>query len=241
MSLLNSRNGRQHERVAEQALQYVKGHRVDLIRAFSRGFRDSHPDHPLAIFLAGSPGAGKTEYGISLIGGAEDILRIEADAIRGWLPMYNGVNASALQQATSRGVDLLVNHCLQKRMSFLLDSTFTPWRIAEQNVRRCLSRKYLVQVHYVYQEPTTAWLFMKKREAAEGRSVPTEAFIRKFLEAYENVRKVKALHGKSIDLTVAIKDFAVRDRKLFEHVKELETALRMGYTADDLQSLLRKI
>jgi hypothetical protein len=233
-----SGDGNAKDKVGIEALQYVKDHRKELITTFIKGYKESHPEKPLSIFLAGSPGAGKTEYGISLIGGTDDVVRIEADAIREWLPMYNGANAPLLQQAASRGVDFLFDHLLKHSMSFLLDTTFTPWKIASQNVGRCLKRKRSVHIHYIYQDPIVAWAFTKKREAVEGRAVPLDSFIHKFMEAHDNVRKIISQYGETVDCTLVIKNFAGGEKRLFEHIESLEHFLPMQYTVSLLEKLL---
>ena len=118
-------------------MQYLKAHRKEFIRTFTKGYRESHPERPLSIFLAGSPGAGKTEYVQSLLTIDRDLLRIDADAVRAWLPMYTGDNSDVVQKAASKGVDILYDHALHRGISLILDATFTPYMVAHQNVHRC--------------------------------------------------------------------------------------------------------
>ena len=69
-----------------------------------------------------------------------DLVRIDADDVRMWLPMYTGKNSDVVQQAASRGVDVLYDHALKKGMSLILDATYTPYKVAHQNVQRSLKR-----------------------------------------------------------------------------------------------------
>src|SRR3989344_7886187 len=148
--------------IAQQALQYVKDRRKELVTTFTKSYKESHPEKPLSIFLAGSPGAGKTEYAQSIVDLGPALLRIEADAIREWLPMYTGSNSDVVQQAASRCVDFLYDYALKQGVSIVLDSTFTPFSVALQNVQRSLKRGRIVQLHYIYQDPIAAWAFVKK-------------------------------------------------------------------------------
>lgn len=234
-------NGTGGNKIGREALQYVKNHRKELITAFTEIYTESHPKKPLSLFLAGSPGAGKTEYAESIIALESSLLRIEADAIREWLPVYTGSNSDMVQQAASRGVDFLYEHALKCGMSLLLDSTFTPYTIARQNVERSLRRGRTVQVHYVYQDPLIAWEFVKKREIVEGRRVPREAFIRKFFEAYENVGTIKRQFAENVELTVIIRDYQSQEKQLFAVVSSLESVVQITYTEKQLQKLLPKI
>lgn len=224
--------------IAQQALQYVKDHRKALVTTFTKGYKESHPEKPLSIFLAGSPGAGKTEYAQSIVDLGSALLRIEADAIREWLPMYTGSNSDKVQQAASRGVDFLYDYALKQKISIVLDSTFTPYAIARQNVERSLKRGRTVQLHYIYQDPIAAWAFVKKREVVEGRRVPREAFIHKFFEAYENVGRIKQEFGNQVELTVVVRDYRSQEKQFFAIAPSLESIMKIPYTERQLRKLL---
>lgn len=82
-------------------------------------------DNPITIFMAGTPGAGKTEFSITLIetfGGS--FIRIDADEIRERMrPLgYNGLNADIFQDAANKGVNLLLTMQIAKvaKMSSLM-------------------------------------------------------------------------------------------------------------------------
>ena len=231
-------NGTVENNVGTKAMKYVKNHRERLITTFTKGYKESHPEKPLSIFLAGSPGAGKTEYAASILMIGAGVLRIEADAIREWLPMYTGGNSDMVQQSASRGVDFLYEHALKHGMSIVLDSTFTPYAIALQNVQRSLKRGRLVQLHYVYQDPLAAWAFVKKREIVEGRRVPRTAFIRKSFEAYENVGRIKREFGEQVELTVIVRNYRSQEKQFFTGVSSLESIMKIPYTEKQLQKIL---
>ena len=219
-------------------MHYLKAHRKEFIRIFTKGYRESHPEHPLSIFLAGSPGAGKTEYAQSLLTIDRDLLRIDADAVRAWLPMYTGDNSDVVQKAASKGVDILYDHTLRKGISIILDATFTPYTVAHQNVYRSLRRGRVVQVHYVYQDPLVAWQFTKDRELVEGRFVPKNVFVMKFFEAYENVRRIKEEYRHTVDLFVVLKDFSVQTKQFHAHVDDLQSIIKIPY---NLRALTKKL
>ncbi len=224
--------------ITQQAMDYLKTHKADFLAEFTKAYQESNPQKPLSLFLAGSPGAGKTEYAQSLITLDLPLLHINTDAVRAWLPMYTGSNSDLLQQASSRGVDFLFAHALKENMSLLLDSTFTPYTIALQNIERSLKRKRRVQIHYIYQDPLVAWQFVQKRELVEGRFVPKEAFIQKFFEAYDNIRTIKKKFGDSIELTVVVKDYQSDEKQFYLFVSSLENIIHIPYTQHELRSLL---
>jgi len=243
--MANSRRTRgkrsNNDKIGIEALQYVKDHRKKLITTFTKGYKESHPKKPLSIFLAGSLGAGKTEYSKSLLTLGGGVQRIDADDIREWLPMHTGSNSDVVQKAASKGVDVLYDYSLDKKMSCIVDATFTPFEVAHCNVQRSLKRGRTVQVHYVYQDPLVAWRFVKKREIVEGRFVPIEAFIYKFFQAHENVCKIKKEFGDYIDLFVVLKDFTAKERQYHAFVSDLESIVTLGYTEIQLRKKLSKI
>lgn len=59
----------------------------------------------------------------------------------------------------------------------ILDSTFTPYRKIEGNVRRSLNKNRPTAIVYVDQDPLVAWHFTKARKKIEGRSIPNSLFL----------------------------------------------------------------
>lgn len=79
-----------------------------------------------AIFMAGSPGAGKTETARRLIESLfAPYVHVDQDKIKSILPDYSGEMAEKYHGAASIGVDIVFNHILKKRYNFILDSTFS--------------------------------------------------------------------------------------------------------------------
>jgi hypothetical protein len=139
--------------------------------------------NPVAVFMAGSPGAGKTEASKELLATLEAkeprsrILRIDPDDLRGEFSSYAGNNSHLFQGAISILVARILDLAHDQRQSFLLDGTFSNLAIARENVVRCLKKKRAVQILYVYQDPLQAWRFVQARELEDGRNVPVERFI----------------------------------------------------------------
>lgn len=67
--------------------------------------KDFSPSNkPLTFFMAGSPGAGKTEYSRNFIKETKENI---ADEIRVICPGYDGFNAHLFQEASTIGVNKL--------------------------------------------------------------------------------------------------------------------------------------
>jgi len=97
--------------VDQKAQEYVKANRKLLCERFASLTEYPSVANPSAYFMAGSPGAGKTEFSKGFIKQLQEkepsrkIVRIDADEIRDMLPGYNHCNAWELQSAASRGVE----------------------------------------------------------------------------------------------------------------------------------------
>lgn len=203
-------------------------------------------EKPLSIFMAGSPGAGKTEFSKILIKtlrgrGVAPIVKIDADEIRKLIPQYDGSNAHLLQGAAAIGVEKLFDHVQQSGQNVVLDATFADYNKSRENVERALRRGRGVVIVYLYQRPEVAWAVTKKREALEGRFVPKQIFVDAFLSARENVKKVKSEFGEDVVLIVAIKDVEFKTAKLYFDVVEVDKYLPRLYTREDIEKMVKEI
>lgn len=98
------------EQRAEEAVAYVKVNQKQLLNHFVADVQSTRK--PVSIFMAGSPGAGKTEFSKHLIdeimGAKGKIVRIDPDEIRVWLPQYKEGRAELFQEAVSTAVSKIV-------------------------------------------------------------------------------------------------------------------------------------
>jgi len=194
---------------AEKAKKFIKSNKKLLIEKFANSGIYAATENPISLFMAGSPGAGKTEYLKALIKiFDEPIVRIDADDIRDIIPIYNGKNSDVVQGAASLGVEKLYDHVLSKKIDVIIDGTFAIYDIAYRNIKRSISKERRVGIFYIYQDPMVAWEFTKKREKLEGRMVPKDIFIRSFFAAKENVNKIKGIFKEKVRVYLVIKNFS---------------------------------
>ncbi|MDP4007738.1 MAG: zeta toxin family protein [Candidatus Peregrinibacteria bacterium] len=165
---------------------------------------------PISIFMAGSPGAGKTEFSKSLIKTFEKsrprVVRIDGDELREHLPGYTGMNSSVFQGAISLIIEKMHDLVLQKSQNFILDGTLWKYEKAIKNIERSLKKKRPVFIFYVYQKPDVAWDFAKKREVLEGRNIPKQAFIDQFFGSRNTVNKIRSEYGPEVIIYLVKKD-----------------------------------
>jgi UDP-N-acetylglucosamine kinase len=72
---------------------------------------------PAASFMAGTPGAGKTEFSKRLIENfSVKPLRIDTDELREKIPGYTGANSKVVQGAASVALDRILDRVLKDRL-----------------------------------------------------------------------------------------------------------------------------
>jgi len=202
---------------------------------------------PISVFMAGSPGAGKTEYSKNLIEMLErnkkrKVIRIDGDELRPRIPGYTGKNSSLFQGAVSIVVDRIHDLALKQGQTFLLDGTFSNYERAVHNINRSLSKGRPVLIFYVYQRPEVAWRFTKAREVQEGRNIPKDKFIEQFLGARATVDKIRKEFGEEVVIFLVEKNFETHQVEAVNEIEltgpQIDDYLKERYTIDNLEKLL---
>lgn len=172
---------KQQERIQRNALDFARKNKTAIAKRITDPHTYTPEEDPVSVFMAGSPGAGKTEASIELLQTLDDdgnhILRIDADELRDEFPDYGGANSWLFQPAVSVLVDKIHDIALKQKQSFILDGTLANYDKAKDNIKRSLKKGRLVQILYVYQDPGLAWQFVQDREALEGRGIRPADFV----------------------------------------------------------------
>lgn len=232
------------EDIEVQAIKFIKTHKKDLCEKFASLSVYPPVDKPSAYFMAGSPGAGKTEFSKSFIAELETkqpqrkIVRIDADEVRDFIPFYDKSNAYKVQRAAALGVEKILDQVLELDQDFLLDATFADYSKAYSNINRSLLHNRTVGILYLYQDPIIAWDFTKKREALEGRKIPKDVFIKAFFAAKDNVNMIKKDFGEKVEVWLIIKNLEQGIEKTFFNVDNIDNSLKIKY---NLQFLEREL
>ncbi len=147
--------------ISERALIFAKANRTRIARELACLTKYPGENYPVSVFMAGSPGAGKTEVSKSFIRlmeeGGSSALRIDPDDFREYFPDYTGANSSLFQRGVTAMVERTVDLVYQQRQSFLLDGTLANFAVARKNIQRALDKENRsAQVIYVYQKPELA-------------------------------------------------------------------------------------
>ena len=235
------------EEIRLAAIQFAKENKKKIAKEFTDKKKYQPDPSPISAFMAGSPGAGKTELSKNLIEILEGnrstrIMRIDGDDLRFLVPGYTGSNSFLFQGAVSILIEKIHDYALHQNQSFVLDGTFANYSKASSNIFRSLKRQRRILVFYVYQEPETAWKFTSARERIEGRNIPKSAFIEQFLGAGETVRKLSKNFGSKMRIFLVKKDF---ENNTVENIveisspgKNIDDYIEQRYTKKQLQKNL---
>lgn len=234
------------EEIRAQAVEFAKRNKVRIAKELTDTAKYAPDVVPISVFMAGSPGAGKTEFSKSLIKILEEdkerrAVRIDGDEVRPLIPGYTGSNSHLFQGAISLIVEKMHDLVLHNRQSFVLDSTFAQYKKAADNIRRSLEKSRAVFIFYIYQKPEVAWRFTQAREAAEGRNIPKEAFIEQFLGARETINQVSHEFGGKVVIFFVKKDFeknAVENIAKIGPNERVDDYIAERYTKGELEKRL---
>lgn len=230
------------EAIKAAALLFAQKNKKTIARRLTDKTRFTPEEEPVSVFMAGSPGAGKTEASIELLATVEgsgfEILRIDPDELRNELPNYTGTNSSLFQPAVSVLVEKIHDFALKQKQSFILDGTLSHYTKAEQNISRSLTKNRVVQILYVYQEPMLAWKFVQSRESVEGRRILPKDFIVQYFAARDVVNALKLKFGSKIKVDLLLKNTDNSNKLYKAGIDQIDNHLPEKYTRSDLESLL---
>lgn len=232
----------EQEKIKDEAENYARLYKNKIAKEATNLSIYPAEENPVSVFMAGSPGAGKTESSKNLIlkfsKENQSILRIDPDELRHIFEKYTGDNSFLFHGAVSILVDRIHDLALKNKQSFVFDGTFSKYDKAVSNIQRSLSRGRFVQILYVYQNPLQAWNFVQERERKEGRKIKKEDFITQYFQARETVQKVKENFGRGIQVDLLVKNIDGSDQFYKENVDSIDNHIEEKYTKEALQTLL---
>jgi predicted ABC-type ATPase len=235
------------EKIKESADEFARANKKRIAKELTDASKFASDEVPFSVFMAGSPGAGKTEVSKALIntleaGKKHKVIRIDGDELRRLIPGYTGSNSYLFQGAVSILVDKIHDLALDKKQTFLLDGTFSKYDKAVNNIKRSLARNRIVMIFYVYQRPEVAWKFTEAREKLEGRNIPKSAFINSLIEPRETICRIRKDFDDKVVIFLVKKNFETHDVEeiiaIAQDGKQIDDYLGKAYTKEDLEKLL---
>jgi len=208
----------------QRAIDFAKKNRTRIARELT-DIDIFPPDiRPVSVFMAGSPGAGKTEASKAFLEeiGANNVLRLDPDELRVLIPGYTGNNSYIFHRAISFIVERILDRAFKNKQSFLLDGTLANYDVAVRNIERSIRRGRPVLILFVYQSPKLAWEFVEAREKLEGRKILPNTFIDQFFASQEVIRRLKEKFDNKIRVDLLVKNNKGTTRYYHDNVQDIE-------------------
>ena len=191
-----------------QQKEWVKVHKKDFVDKIINESGVVADGVPSAIFMAGLPGSGKTEFTKNLIEtSALKVIRLDMDEIATKIEGYRPEIADEYREAASELLNRLFDVTVKKKLDFIMDGTFSS-NYALQNVERALRHSYNIKIIYIIQDPRVAWQFTLAREKVEHRAIDKNGFIDSYFSTIKNIKEIMNKHKDydKIVLDVVVKD-----------------------------------
>lgn len=239
----------EEQAVSERAVAFAKLNRTRIARELTSLDSYGSDEYPVSVFMAGSPGAGKTEVSKAFVkmmqAGGSNALRIDPDDFREYFPEYTGRNSSLFQRGVTSIVERTLDLVYQQRQSFLLDGTLANIEVARRNISRALDKENRsAQIIYVYQRPELAWEFVLAREKRDGRNIPCSEFVRQFYAAKATVCALKrefAADFLQVDVIIKDIDGGNEDIGIDLSASEIDGFVMQPYDLAQLERILNGV
>lgn len=215
---------------------WVKLHKKEFILQLVETSGALPEDNPAAIFMAGLPGAGKTEFSKRLIEfSGVPFVRIDMDEIAEQIDGYRAEDADKFRLAATTLLSETFNFVLKKKYSFVMDGTFGNPK-AKMNIERALKHGFNVKLIYVYQDPKPAWEFTLAREKVEHRAIQFDGFIEAYYKTIGNIKEIIAEYGDRIGCEIVIKKPSNEIGLRYKNVEmaEIDKIIKTEYNKDKL-------
>lgn len=161
--------------------------------------------NPGAIFMAGLPGAGKTEFSKELIKNISGpkAIRIDMDEIASKIKGYRPEIADQYREPATKLLNSIYDETLKNHFEFVMDGTFGS-KNAIKNIERALHHNYSIKIIYIQQNPKLAWKFTLAREKVEHRSIDINGFIEAYFNISANLIKLEPFLKKYDKISIDI-------------------------------------
>ena len=218
------------------SLEYARTNKKRIVNEYFRKFPYESSTTPSGIFMAGLPGAGKTEFVDRLIDNVTPFpVHIDMDEIAERIKGYKPQSAHIFKGAANIILERVFDHAVNKKINFILDGTFGHDK-AIPNVERAIESKhgFQVRLYYIYQDPIIAWKNTIAREKVEHRKIDVDGFIETFFKLRDNVQYVFNNLQSLVPITVVEKNPDLSDGKVVDNPQNIDKYILTTLTRDKL-------
>ena len=160
----------------EQAKRWVKD-KTNQDKVVDLFFKKNRPTSSrVAFFMAGIPGAGKTEFMENTLKVTKEFISIEHDQLVEYIDGYKPEEYYNYRKAGSVLVTRIFDDCLRNGYSFVFDGTLSHENGAK-NIDKAIAAGYEVIVVYIVQDAKLAWELTQARELVKKRAIEKAGFI----------------------------------------------------------------
>lgn len=216
-------------------LNWAKKTKKTFVEDFLHVYKNEQMEAPVAIFMAGLPGAGKTEVSknfVKIYG--QRFVRIDMDEIAEMIPDYKPENASDFREAATLLMNNIIDNVYKNNISFVMDGTFgSPYAL--KNIERAIKHNYILVVSYIHQDPKRAWDFTVAREKVEKRGIEKFGFVKTFFNVENNMRNLFQKYS-DVNVNIFIKNEKNEISKIITNAtsSEFDELTKNDYTIDSL-------
>jgi len=230
----------------ENAKAWVKD-KINQDKVVEEFFKD-YPPHKkkMAFFMAGIPGAGKTEFAENTINRLKPkLVPIEHDKLVEYIDGYKPEDYYSFRTAGSVLVTRILDECLKNGYSFIFDGTLSHER-GYKNIEKALKKGYFVQVVYIVQETNKAWQLTKDREIVKKRAIEKEGFIAtcskinsSLLDIFKRFKSNEGfgfwIFNKNGKIGVSEATSIIYSSEQIGRAREVEKALQATYNVNEIE------
>lgn len=161
----------------DDAKKWVKNkkNQQEVVDKFFKNYKVSQ--QKMAVFMAGIPGAGKTEFAENTIKLAmPSLVPVEHDKLVEYIKGYLPENYYNFRSAGNVLVTRIFRDCLKNNYPILFDGTLSQDK-GYKNIELCLKKGYRVTVIYIVQDAQKAWELTQARELVKKRAIERSGFM----------------------------------------------------------------
>ena len=218
--------------------EWARQHKRDFANNFIKQANVQPADTPVAIFMAGLPGAGKTEFTQSFLKvNQNSAIRIDMDEIATHIESYRPEQADRYREAATMLLNKIFDLNLKRKLNFIMDGTLGHNK-AISNIERTLKAGYQIKIFYLCQDPRSAWQYTQARELIEHRAISKEGFIRTYYSLIDNLRTIleKIKHPNlAVDLVIKKPDNGIKKIISSIGTADIDKHIEINYNREKLE------